>query len=135
MGKKRVLVVDDDRTFLEMISTVLKKEGYEVLVSWDTYNAIEIVKTFQPDLVLIDMILPAKSGLELIKLMQKPPYKDIPVIAISGEVVDDEVRRMLLFEPNVLDYILKPLDISELLSKIEITLGKKKSMLKKKKEK
>lgn len=133
MEKKKVLVVDDDRTFLEMISTVLKNEGYEVLVSWDAYNAIEIVKTFQPDIVLIDMVLPAKSGLELIKLMQKPPYQNIPVIAVSGEVVDDEVRRMLLFEPNVIDYILKPVNMPELISKIKTTLGKKSS--KKKKEK
>lgn len=113
---KRVLVVDDEQLILKIISDILAKEGYEVLVANNCEKAADLLKTTSFDVVLSDIKMPLKSGIDLLEeIKNKDP--NIPVILMTGfaslETAVEAVQN------GAFDYLIKPLDYGKLKSVIE----------------
>ncbi len=114
--QKRVLVVDDEQLILKIISDILTKEGYDVLVANNCEKAAELLKTTRFDVVLSDIKMPIKSGIDLLEeIKNKDP--NIPVILMTGfaslETAVEAVQN------GAFDYLIKPLDYGKLKSVIE----------------
>ena len=85
MGKKQILVVDDEADIVEFLTQLLEDNGYEVAVAYDGVQGMERVSKQRPDLILLDLQMPEETGTGLYrKLHNKKEYRDIPVIVISG---------------------------------------------------
>jgi DNA-binding response OmpR family regulator len=118
---KKILIVDDDPVNLEFFQLMLSKLGFTVEEACDGLDALEKLKKFHPDLILLDNIMPRMSGWELTKtLKQDAKYRDIPVIMFSA--LDDVKDKLAGFELGVDDYITKPFNFSEVLARIRTTL-------------
>ena len=110
-----VLIIDDDVHIGNMLEEVLTKEGYRVLRAYSGTEALMVLSTSKPDLILLDLMLPGLSGEEVL-----PKIKGIPVIVISAKVdVDNKVELLL---GGAVDYVTKPFDIKELLARITVAL-------------
>ncbi len=115
-NKKRVLVVDDEQLILKIISDILTKEGYEVVIANNCEKAAEYLRTSRIDVVLSDIKMPVKSGIDLLEeIKNKDP--NIPVILMTGfaslETAVEAVQN------GAFDYLIKPLDYGKLRSVIE----------------
>ena len=113
---KTVLVVDDHPKVVRFIEIDLKLHGYDVITASSGEQAIEIVKTRKPDIMLLDMIMPGADGLQVLESVQG---SEIPVIAFSAssESRDGAIRL------GARDFITKPFHPDDLLQKIESLLG------------
>lgn len=114
---KKILITDDDIHIVNMTEEVLRKAGYDVLRAYSGTEALLVLSSEKPDLVLLDLMLPGLSGEELL-----PKIKNIPVIIVSAKVgIDDKVNLLL---GGAADYITKPFETRELLARIEVALRK-----------
>ena len=114
---KKILIVDDDINIGNMLEEVLKAEGYSVLRAYSGTEAVMLLCSEFPDLVLLDLMLPGLSGEEVL-----PKIKGIPVIVVSAKIgIDDKVSLLL---GGAADYITKPFDTKELLARISVQLRK-----------
>jgi DNA-binding response OmpR family regulator len=94
MGKKTVLLVEDDRFLSSLLRNRLEKEGISVIYAEDGEAAIQSLKQIRPDLVLLDIILPKKSGFEVLEAIQQDPtLKDGPVVIISNLGQEGDMER------------------------------------------
>ena len=120
MMDKKILVIDDDLSTCEMLKTHLENEGYEVKTANDGEEGFSAFKTFEPDLVLLDLMLPGLSGEEVL-----PHIQDVPVIVISAKIdVDSKVDLLM---SGAVDYLTKPFDTKELVARIAVQLRKSES--------
>lgn len=114
MGK-RILIVDDDVTIGNLVEEVLSHSGYDTLRAYSGTEALLLLNTQQPDLILLDLMLPGLSGEALL-----PQLKQFPVIVISAKAdVADKVNLLL---GGAVDYLTKPFDTNELLARIAVQL-------------
>ena len=120
---KHVLIVEDDRSLIGFLSVTISHDGFSVSLATDGEGAVRSIQSSKPDLIVLDMMLPQKSGFEIIRLLQTPEHRNIPIIAVSGKLIDDGFHKMILLEPNVKEYIVKPLKPQYLLFKIHSLLG------------
>ncbi|MDR1251065.1 MAG: response regulator [Treponema sp.] len=119
--RKKLLIVDDEKINLEFFEVMLSKLGFVVEEANDGVEALEKVKRFHPDLILLDNVMPRMSGWEVTKTLKADPkYKDIPIIMFSA--LDDVKDKVAGFELGVDDYITKPFNFSEVLARIKATL-------------
>jgi len=117
----KILVVDDDQVNLEFFQLMLSKLGFTIEVSSDGIEALEKLTKFQPDLILLDNIMPRMTGFDLTKKLKEDiKYKDIPLIMFSA--LDDIQDKITGFELGIDDYITKPFHFSEVLARINATL-------------
>ncbi len=112
---KKILVVDDDAYIGNMLEEILTKEGYGVLRAYSGTEAVLVYEQQNPDLVLLDLMLPGLSGEEVLKQM-----RETPVIVVSAKVQTDSKVELLL--GGAADYITKPFDTKELLARIAVQL-------------
>ena len=122
--EKLILVVDDEETILEFLKYYLKEQGFKVETASDGQQALEKIKNNKPDLVILDAMLPKKSGYEIVKTLQRE-YREIPVIIITGYFRDVETQMMFKLEPNVKEFLTKPIQPDFLISKIHMLLKTK----------
>ncbi len=115
-----VLVVDDDPQALRYMRSILKDAGYVPLVTGDPNELPDLLRTHQPDLVLLDLLLPGPDGIELLERL--PALADRPVIVLSGYGRDETMARAL--EAGAADYIVKPFSPTELVARIQAALRK-----------
>ena len=115
---KRILVVDDDPQTLRYVRDALAAAGYAPLVTGDPEEARHLVRTKQPHLVLLDLLLPGSDGIELLESV--PALADLPVIFISGYGRDETIARAL--ESGAVDYIVKPFSPTELTARVGAAL-------------
>ena len=113
-----VLVVDDDPQALCYMRSILTDAGYVPLVTGDPNELPDLLRTHQPDLVLLDLLLPAPDGIELLDRL--PALADRPVIVVSGYGRDETMARAL--EAGAADYIVKPFSPTELVARIQAAL-------------
>ena len=114
---KRILMIDDDVHIGDMLDEVLSREGYAVTRAYSGTEALLQLKQVQPDLVLLDLMLPGLSGEEVL-----PRIQGIPVIVVSAKLdVQDKVKLLL---GGAADYLTKPFDVQELLARIAVQLRK-----------
>jgi DNA-binding response OmpR family regulator len=114
---KHILIIDDDIHIGNMLEEVLTSEGYRVSRSYSGTEALWVLSSYKPDLVLLDLMLPGLSGEDVL-----PKIKGMPVIVVSAKVdVNDKVDLLL---GGAVDYVTKPFDIKELLARIIVQLRK-----------
>jgi len=114
----KILVVDDDLTVTQLLEALLTMEGHLSATLNDSTKALELVKTFHPDLILLDLMMPDLNGYELCQLLrQNPEYAGIPVMVVSA--LDDPASRERAARAGARDYITKPFDVDFLLEKIK----------------
>ena len=120
-ARKKILIVDDEKINLEFFEVMLSKLGFIVEEANDGIEALEKVKKFYPDLILLDNVMPRMSGWEVTKhLKEDSKYRDIPIIMFSA--LNDVKDKVAGFELGVDDYITKPFNFSEVLARIKATL-------------
>ncbi|EHQ91531.1 response regulator with CheY-like receiver domain and winged-helix DNA-binding domain [Desulfosporosinus youngiae DSM 17734] len=116
-----ILVVDDEEPILELLKFNLEKEGYGVFLAKDGQEALDCVEKEQPDLVVLDLMLPGMDGLEVCRRIRLiPRYQQLPIIMLTakGEVID----KVLGLELGADDYMTKPFSPRELLARIKARL-------------
>ena len=114
---RNILVVEDDNNISDLIRMYLEKEGFEVRIAADGGKAVEEFKAREPDLVLLDVMLPKYSGFELMEYIRP---SGTPVIFITARnSVDDRVKGLRM---GAEDYIVKPFEVIELLARVEVVL-------------
>jgi two-component system, OmpR family, response regulator MtrA len=116
--KGRVLVVDDDTALSEMIGIVLRSEGFEPVFCADGDEALEIFRASQPDLVLLDLMLPGKDGTEVCRLIRAE--SGVPIVMLTAKA--DTVDVVLGLESGADDYIAKPFKPKELIARVRARL-------------
>ena len=119
----KILIVDDEPNVLRMVSYTLQAEGYEVITAQNGAEAISKAQTESPDLVLLDVMLPDMSGLEVCaEIRKRPETIDLPVIMLSALAqVPDKIKGL---EAGADEYITKPITPGELLARIKALLGR-----------
>jgi DNA-binding response OmpR family regulator len=119
--RKKILIVDDEQLNLEFFEVMLSKLGFVVEKANDGVEAVDKVKHFYPDLILLDNIMPRMSGWEVTKTLKNDPkYRDIPIVMFSA--LDDVKDKLEGYELGVEDYITKPFNFSEVLARIRVVL-------------
>lgn len=114
---KRILVVDDDKDIVELLEYNLTKEGYEVRTAENGEVAVKIAKTFVPNLVLLDIMMPVLDGVEACRqLKQMPELKDTFVLMLTARA--EEYSEVAAFQMGADDYVLKPIKPRALLSRL-----------------
>jgi DNA-binding response OmpR family regulator len=120
-ARKKILVIDDEDINLEFFEVMLSKLGFEVDQAADGEQGLAKVKSFSPDLIILDAIMPKMSGWKLTKILKEDPkHKDIPIIMLSS--LDDVKDKVAGFELGIDDYITKPFNFSEVLARIRAVL-------------
>ncbi|WP_411170606.1 response regulator transcription factor [Clostridium sp. MB05] len=114
MGKKKILVVEDEYSINDAVTFALRKEGYDVRSVFNGKEALEKVKEFKPDLVLLDLMLPDIDGFDICKEIAKSTY--VIMLTARGEIID----KILGLELGADDYIVKPFEIKEVLVRIKV---------------
>lgn len=119
---RTVLLVEDDRFLASMYEKKLKLEGFEAVVAHDGDEGARLCKEIKPDVILLDILLPKKSGFEVLKIVKDTPEcKDIPVIILSNLSQQSDIHRCL--ELGATDYLIKSHFMpSEVIQKIEQVL-------------
>lgn len=119
--KKKILIIDDEPDILTLAVARLETSGYQVLKAVDSEEAIEIMKTERPDLILLDLLLPNMQGDELCKKLKSDPnFKDIPIVLFTASIVRVPAK---VKDMGADDYILKPFTPEDLLFKIRRFVG------------
>lgn len=120
----KILVVDDEESIVELIKFSLEREGYEVITARDGLTALERARAEQPELVVLDVMLPGKNGLDVCRALgQESATRHIPVIMVSAR--SEEVDRILGLEMGADDYISKPFSPRELAARVKARLRRK----------
>ncbi|MBR5590305.1 MAG: response regulator transcription factor [Anaerotignum sp.] len=118
MGKQKILVVDDDKHIAELISLYMMKDGYETEEVYDGREAVKMVSSFQPDLILLDLMLPGMDGYQVCTEIRKNSRVPIIMLTAKGETFD----KVLGLELGADDYIVKPFDPKELVARVKAVL-------------
>jgi DNA-binding response OmpR family regulator len=116
--RRLVLVVDDEPMLRNLLSRLLRMEGYDVIEAADGQAALELAEQRRPDLVLLDVMLPARDGLDVLGDLRKT--SEVPVILVSA--LGEEADRVLGLKMGADDYVVKPFSAAELSARIESVL-------------
>ena len=116
--RRQVLVVDDEPMVRNLLTRLLSMEGYEVLEAEDGQAAIDLLRKAQPDLILLDVMLPARDGLEVLSDLRRT--SNVPVILVSAR--GEEADRVVGLKMGADDYVVKPFSAAELSARIESVL-------------
>ena len=117
---KKVLVVDDEQSIIDVLVYNLKKEGYETLEATDGITAVNIALEKKPDLMLLDIMLPKLDGLSVCKRVKN--YLNIPILMLTAK--DAEIDKIVGLELGADDYITKPFSVRELMARVKANLRK-----------
>lgn len=121
MHSPKVLVVDDETYIVELVKFNLEKEGFRVIVAYDGLNALEMVKSEAPDLIILDIMLPNIDGLQVCRtLKQDPNSNTIPIIMLTAK--GEEFDTVLGLEMGADDYIKKPFSPREMVARVKARL-------------
>ncbi|MBR3645059.1 MAG: response regulator transcription factor [Lachnospiraceae bacterium] len=117
-NKQKILIVDDDENIAELISLYLTKECYETMIVNDGISAINAYKSFNPHLILLDLMLPGMDGYQVCREIRKDSQTPIIMLSAKGEVFD----KVLGLELGADDYVIKPFDSKELVARVKAIL-------------
>jgi two-component system OmpR family response regulator len=113
-----VLIVEDDKTLLSVLGYNFTKEGYSVLTAEDGVTALELARSKQPDLIVLDIMLPQLDGLEVCRILRRE--MNVPILMLTAKV--EEVDRIVGLELGADDYVTKPFGMRELLARVKALL-------------
>ncbi|MBT9142370.1 MAG: Transcriptional regulatory protein WalR [Dehalococcoidia bacterium] len=114
----RILVVDDEKTIVKGLKFSLEKEGYEVLAAYDGAEALSLFKKENPDLIVLDLMLPEVDGFEVCRRIRKG--SEVPIIMLTAR--DEDIDKILGLELGADDYVTKPFNPRELTARIKAIL-------------
>ncbi|MCI5602015.1 MAG: response regulator transcription factor [Lachnospiraceae bacterium] len=117
-NKQKILIVDDDANIAELISLYLTKECFETKIVEDGEEALKEFQTFNPDLILLDLMLPGIDGYEVCREIRKTSSTPIIMLSAKGEIFD----KVLGLELGADDYMIKPFDSKELVARVKAVL-------------
>ena len=117
--KKRILVVDDEPNIREVVELYLRREGFDVETAADGAEALASVDRKQPDLIVLDLMLPVMGGLQLTRTLRDSHY-DVPIIMLTAKT--EEGDRISGFELGADDYVTKPFSPKELVARVKAVL-------------
>lgn len=119
---QRVLIVDDEPNIVTSLEFLLERNGYTVQVARDGDAALASIADFTPDLILLDVMLPNKSGFDVCqRIRANPEWQDVQIIMLTAKGRDSEVTKGLALGAN--DYVTKPFSTKELLARVRRILG------------
>ena len=118
MAKQKILIVDDDTNISELISLYLKKECFETKCVEDGESALTAFHSFEPDLILLDLMLPGMDGYQVCREIRRESQTPIIMLSAKGEVFD----KVLGLELGADDYIIKPFDSKEMVARVKAVL-------------
>ena len=123
MGQTSVLVVEDEENLLEALRYNLTREGYEVLTATDGERGLASAKDNDPDLIILDIMLPSLNGLEVCRIIRRD--SDVPMLMLSAK--GEEADRVVGLELGADDYVVKPFSMRELLARVRALLRRPRS--------
>jgi len=119
--KKRILLVDDDNVILESMKVALETRGYDVFTAANGTDALEMAENSDPDLLVLDQMMPQRSGFRVLETLSKTPESNVPVIMITAnEGVRHKAYAQML---GVKDYLQKPFTMDQLMEAVERELN------------
>jgi len=123
--KGKVLIVEDDKSYAEILKRVIMKNGYEINLAHDGKEGLELSTEWKPDVIIVDWMMPGMSGIELIsKLREHPELKFSYIIMLTARVeTEDKIAGL---EAGADDFITKPVDFGELIARIRVGFRMKK---------
>ena len=118
MAEYKILVVDDEEPIAKILDFNLRKEGYDVIVANDGEKAVKLAFSEDPDLILLDLMLPEKDGMEVCREVRA--QKNIPIIMLTAK--NSEIDKVLGLEFGADDYVTKPFSTRELMARVKVKL-------------
>ena len=118
MDKPKILIVDDDENIAELISLYLNKECFDTEIAGDGETALRRVEAYDPDLILLDIMLPGMDGYEVCQQIRRTRGTPIIMLSAKGEVFD----KVLGLKMGADDYIIKPFDSNEMVARVQAVL-------------
>ena len=118
MEKQKILIVDDDLNICELLRIYLQKDGFDTAVASDGEQALDMVSKYNPDLILLDIMMPRLDGWQVCRQVRKTSETPIIMLTAKGEVFD----KILGLELGADDYISKPFDTKEVLARVRAVL-------------
>jgi two-component system OmpR family response regulator len=119
---EKILLVEDDRNLLDALKYNLSKEGYNVITAMDGESALEEARKEKPDLIILDLMLPKMSGLEVCRILRKEMI--VPILILTARA--DEMDKVVGFEFGADDYMTKPFSLRELIARAKAMLRRAK---------
>ena len=118
--KKTIMIVDDEKMIINLLSHNLKKEGYNVIEAYDGETAVDMALEQKPDLILLDIMIPRQDGLTVCKKIKNA--MNVPILMVTAK--DTELDKIIGLELGADDYVTKPFSVRELLARIKANLRK-----------
>lgn len=118
MQKEKILVVDDEKNICDLLRMYLEKEGYSVVMAHNGFDAVQMFSSENPDLVLLDIMLPQLDGWQVCREIRKTSEKPIIMLTAKDEIFD----KVLGLELGADDYVTKPFDTKEIVARIKAVL-------------
>jgi two-component system, OmpR family, alkaline phosphatase synthesis response regulator PhoP len=119
-----ILVVDDERPIIDVLTYNLERAHYDVVVAWDGEEALALAHEIRPDLIILDLMLPKLDGIEVCRMLRSESRvlgkPDIPIIMLTAR--DEEIDRVLGLELGADDYVVKPFSVRELVARVKAVL-------------
>ena len=120
---KKIMIVDDEPSLIELVSAILEEEGFEVIPCVNGKQALEKLKTEKPDLILLDMMMPGMTGREVRdKIKENSETAELKVIFLTIVKVQD-LGEDIIKQMDISDYITKPFDNKDLINRIKKVIG------------
>lgn len=121
MSKQRILVVDDDRAVVRLMQGYLDQAGFQVLVAYDGQTAVQQIQSGQPDLVLLDLMLPDRDGWDITRIVRSDPaLAALPIIMLTARVTAED--KIIGLELGADDYVTKPYNPREVVARVRARL-------------
>jgi DNA-binding response OmpR family regulator len=118
---KEILIVDDEPSIVVPVQFLMQQQGYNVLVAEDGHDALDMIYKYQPDLVLLDIMLPGIDGYEVCEIVRlNPKLRDVKIIFLTAKGREVEIAKGLALGAD--DYITKPFSNAELIAKVKTVL-------------
>ncbi len=117
----KILAIDDQQLVLLPLQKRLEELGYEVLIENDAFKSIDHYNSFKPDLVIVDINMPAVSGLDIVKYIRNVKKSQTPIMVLSGDTKDETITEG--FELGINDYMKKPLSLNEISARVKRLIG------------
>jgi len=114
----KILIVDDDPNIVELVKLYLEREGYRVLVAYDGLEALSLARQWQPDLIVLDLLLPEVDGLDVCRILQAE--SEMPIIMLTAKTAEED--RVIGLRLGADDYITKPFSPRELVARVQAVL-------------
>jgi DNA-binding response OmpR family regulator len=122
MASRKILLVDDSETVLQMEQMILAKSSYELILARDGEEGVAKALATQPDLILMDVVMPKMNGFEAMKqLRENAQTRSVPIVMVTSKAEAESMEAG--YQNGCSDYIIKPIDQLELMMKVKNLLG------------